>query len=102
MSSRSTGRPALAQCAAMPLPITPAPSTATRRIGLVMGADHTPRHAMRTLRFARARLVGDLTDFQGLRRRAHDPVARLFVAARAPGGALRGDPAGARRADRRG
>src|SRR5438105_10479961 len=36
MSSSTTGIPAFAQWAAMPLPITPAPSTATRRIGEVM------------------------------------------------------------------
>src|SRR5260221_6389015 len=36
MSSSSTGMPALAQCAAMPAPMTPAPSTATLRMGRVM------------------------------------------------------------------
>ena len=36
MSRRSVGIPALARWAAMPAPITPAPRTATRRIGVVM------------------------------------------------------------------
>ena len=34
MSSSSTGTPALAMCAAIPLPITPAPITAARRISI--------------------------------------------------------------------
>src|SRR3954465_15017603 len=34
MSSRKTGMPALAMCAAMPLPITPAPITAALRISM--------------------------------------------------------------------
>jgi hypothetical protein len=33
MSSKSTGNPAFAMCAAMREPIVPAPNTATRRIG---------------------------------------------------------------------
>src|SRR5262249_33898715 len=48
ISSRTTGMPALAQWAAMPLPITPAPSTATRRIGGVMPGTIAPgRQAVR-------------------------------------------------------
>jgi len=37
MSRSTTSRPALAKCAAMPLPITPAPITPARRIGIVIG-----------------------------------------------------------------
>jgi hypothetical protein len=36
MSSISTSIPALAKCEAMPLPMTPAPMTPTRLIGLLM------------------------------------------------------------------
>ena len=71
-SSRSTGTPALAMCAAIPPPITPAPSTAARRISI--GSDRfehggdplaaTDAHGRQRQRFAlalqeRRSLAGD-------------------------------------------